>query len=62
MAVCNNCDCKVLGECMSNRKAKCKECGSLYCDECFDDGCEIKGDWMSYECDCGEVIWRKEND
>jgi len=61
MAECNNCGCKIDGESMSNWKAKCKDCSSLYCDDCFKEEAEEKGEWFMLECDCGEKIWRKDN-
>ncbi len=50
-------------DCMEIYKAKCKECGALHCDSCFELEAEENGDWMMFECEeCLTEIWRKSNE
>ncbi|MDR0484243.1 MAG: hypothetical protein LBH40_03090 [Alphaproteobacteria bacterium] len=59
---CASCDGIIDGSSMNDYKAKCKDCGDLYCDSCFEDNAEetTSGEWKVMECDCGGEIWRKQ--
>lgn len=49
-------------DCMKIYKAKCKNCDTLHCDECFILGMEDAevGEWTHIICHkCWEEIWRK---
>jgi len=60
MAKCVVCEESIGGETMGTWKAKCKCCGSLHCDECYERESIDKGAWVVMDCEeCDEPIWRK---